>query len=82
MPIQITKVNLDQPQSIVSAIDKLARNAQKLTNVSEGGHLYTTTIPEVADIEEGSFVPVLTGGTIYLYTKYGGVRYRIQFTAA
>ena len=80
MPIQLSKINTDN-LTVKNALEKLGRDSFKLTNPSQGGTLHTTEAPSLSTLDEGSVQFVLTGGTMYLYTKINNTLYRWPLTA-
>ena len=81
MPIQIPSVNSTNI-SVKNALDKLAREAQKLTNVAQSGGLWTTVVPTVTTLDEGAFQFVNTAGAWRIYTKINNTLYYFTLTAA
>lgn len=60
------------------SLDEL-RNHFSLENIMDSGIM--TSVPSSGDLEQGQFRLVYTGGTLYLYTRYGESLYRISFSA-
>ncbi len=60
--------------TIKTALEKLAKEAQKLTNVGGSeGKVYMDTAPTTADLDEGAFVLYYDLTNYRIYTKLNGV---------
>lgn len=81
MPIKTAPVTALNLFAIKRAIEKLSRNAFKLNNTSQGDELFTTALPTVGEMDEGSAQFVNDSGTWKLCFRINATRYTATLTA-